>query len=215
MPPIRKRAALGPVTSLDPTKRALGQNPRRHARQRDNEQICAGSEVVARRVLKNPRLKLIWPRLEKNFDLDPYTFGQGVAQLTTSPKPRPTRAAQRLRDYVWIDKARARPARSRPIGDSLRRGCSLAKRGQPLAGHCGFVTDGANNQRFPAARGPPRWLRAEGVAALHLRRRPSRPPRDIIVANLFAPDVTFVSDEVNREMCVCGSQGLSGQFRAG
>jgi hypothetical protein len=196
-PADQKRAALA-RNALDPAK-GLGQNldP---LRAKDHEQI-ARVEIV-RGALKNPRLNLL-PRLEKNFDLDAFTFGQGVAQL---PQPETkTNASRKIDDYAWIEKlAPASPLT--PVGDSLREVINR-KRGQPLAGVV-LVTDGANNSGS-SPREAAAALRAEGVP-LYIYGVGITSPRDIIVANIFAPDVTFVKDEVAVTVRV-RSQGLSGQ----
>ena len=193
----QKRAALA-RNVLDPAK-GLGQ-PLDGIRAKDNEQI-ARVEVV-RGALKNPRLNLL-PRLEKNFDLDPFTFGQGVAQLA-HPETK-TNESRKIADYTWIDKlAPASPLT--PIGDALRDVINR-KRGQPLAGIV-LVTDGANNSGAQP-REVATMLRAEGVP-LYVYGVGITSPRDIIVANIFAPDVTFVSDDVAVTVRV-RSQGLSGQ----
>src|SRR6185436_7231343 len=72
----QKRAAIA-KNILEATK-GLAQNLDRN-RGREIDQI-ARVEVV-KGALKNPRLNLL-PRLERDFDLDPFTFGQGVVQLS-------------------------------------------------------------------------------------------------------------------------------------
>ena len=42
------------------------------------------------------------PRLERNFDLDPFTFGQGVAQLA-QPEVK-TNDQRAIADFTWVDK---------------------------------------------------------------------------------------------------------------
>jgi hypothetical protein len=193
----QKRAALA-RNVLDPAK-GIGQ-PLDAMRSKDNEQV-ARVEVV-RGALKNPRLNLL-PRLEKNFDLDPFTFGQGVAQLL-HPETK-TNESRKIEDYTWIEKLAPTSALT-PIGDALRDVINR-KRGQPLAGIV-LVTDGANNSGSQP-REVAAMLRADGVP-LYVYGVGITSPRDIIVANIFAPDVTFVKDEVNVTVRV-RSQGLSGQ----
>lgn len=193
----QKRAALA-RNVLDPTK-GIGQ-ALDAMRGKDNEQV-ARVEIV-RGALKNSRLNLL-PRLEKNFDLDPFTFGQGVAQLS-QPETR-TNESRKIEDYIWIDKLTPASALT-PIGDALRDVINR-KRGQPLAGIV-LVTDGANNSGSQP-REVAAMLRAEGVP-LYVYGVGITSPRDIIVANIFAPDVTFVKDEVAVTVRV-RSQGLSGQ----
>lgn len=193
----QKRAAIA-RNILDATK-GLGQNLDLN-RTREFEQI-ARVELV-KGALKNPKLNLL-PRLERDFDLDPFTFGQGVAQL---PQPAAkTNEARTLEDYTWVDKL-APGSPLTPIGDSLRDVINR-KRGQPLAGVL-LITDGANNSGSQP-REAAALLRAEGVP-LYVYGVGITSPRDIIVGNIFAPDVTFVRDEVNVTVRV-RSQGLSGQ----
>ena len=94
------------------------------------------------------------------------------------------------------------------MGDALRDVVNR-KRGQPLAGVL-LVTDGANNsgaQPLESAAA----LRQEGVP-LYVYGVGITSPRDIIVANLFAPDVTFVKDEVTVTVRV-RAQGLRAKRR--
>lgn len=193
----QKRAALA-RNLLEPSK-GLGQSL--GAGQSREVEQSARLELV-RAVLKNPRLNLL-PALEKNFDLDPFSFGQGVAQL---PHPETkTNATRQIADYTWIDGLAAASPLT-PIGDSLREVINR-KRGQPLAGVV-LVTDGANNSGSQP-REAAALLRAEGVP-LYVYGVGITSPRDIIVANIFAPDVTFVKDDVAVTVRV-RSQGLSGQ----
>lgn len=195
----QKRAALA-RNVLDPTK-GLNQNLD-VARAKDNEQLSRVD--VVKSALKNPRLNLL-PRLDRDFDLDPFTFGQGVVQLSHAEQDSTNRTARKIDDFTWIDKL-APSSPLTPIGDALREVINR-KRGQPLAGVV-LVTDGANNSgsqpreiaSMLAQEGVPLYVYGVGITS----------PRDIIVANLFAPDVTFVRDEVNVNVRV-RSQGLSGQ----
>jgi hypothetical protein len=196
----QKRAALA-RNLIDPTK-GLGQNVD-PARVREIEQI-ARIEVV-RGALKNPRLNLL-PRLNREFDLDPFTFGQGVAQLAQPQNVSTNKeSARRIEDFTWIDQLAPHHPLT-PIGDSLREVLNR-KRGQPLAGIM-LVTDGANNSGSQP-REAAALLRSEGVP-LYVYGVGITSPRDIIVGNIFAPDVTFVRDEVPVTVRV-RSQGLNGQ----
>ena len=193
----QKRAAMA-GNLIDPAK-GLEQNLDR-GRAREIEQL-ARIDVV-KGALKNNKLNLL-PRLERDFDLDAFTFGQGVAQLPESQTK--TNAAHQIEDFTWIDKlAPASPLT--PIGDSLREVINR-KRGQPLAGVV-LITDGANNSGSQP-REAAALLRAEGVP-LYVYGVGITSPRDIIVGNIFAPDVSFVRDEVNVTVRV-RSQGLNGQ----
>ncbi len=193
----QKRAGI--ARGLLEANKGLTQNLDRN-RAREVEQIARIDLVKG--VLKNSKLNLL-PRLERDFDVEPFTFGQGVAQL---PHPAAkTNEARSIEDFAWIDKlAPASPLT--PIGDSLREVINR-KRGQPLAGLV-VITDGANNSGSQP-REAATLLRAEGVP-LYVYGVGITSPRDILMGNLFAPDVTFVRDEVNVTVRV-RSQGLSGQ----
>jgi hypothetical protein len=198
----QKRAAIA-RDILEPDK-GLGQNLAPGGG-RTVEQIARVD--VVKGALKNPRLNLL-PRLERHFDLDPFTFGQGVAQLgrpAASSSSTNTAAVRTVDDYTWIDSL-APSSPLTPIGDSLREVINR-KRGQPLAGVV-LITDGANNSgaqpREVAAA-----LRQEGIP-LYVYGVGITSPRDIIVGTIFAPDVTFVKDEVTVTVRV-RSQGLNGE----
>jgi uncharacterized membrane protein len=171
--------------------------------------------ALVKQVLQNPQLNLL-PRLDREFDLAVMTFGQGLVELsarkveTNAPA---SKAGPARRDgspyppgqFPWVAGLSAtNPATA--IGDALREVLNR-KRGQPLAGVL-LVTDGANN-----SGSPPREFvglyRQEGVP-LYAYGAGITQPRDIIVANLFAPDVTFVKDEALATVRV-RSQGLAGQ----
>src|SRR5207248_3489233 len=92
------------------------------------------------------------------------------------------------------------------IGDALREVINRM-RGQPLAGIL-LVTDGANNSGSQP-REAAALLRQEGVP-LYTYGVGITSPRDIIVGNIFAPDITFVKDEVPITVRV-RSQGLRGE----
>ena len=193
----QKRAGL--ARNLLEANKGLNQNLDR-TRIREVEQVARIDLVKG--VLKNPRLNLL-PRLEREFDLDAFTFGQGVAQL---PQPQSkTNESRKIEDFTWIDKL-APGSPLTPMGDSLREVINR-KRGQPLAGVV-LITDGANNSGSQP-REAAALLRAEGVP-LYVYGVGITSPRDIIVGNIFAPDVSFVRDEVPVTVRV-RSQGLSGQ----
>jgi len=199
----QKRAAIG-KDLLDPAKglaQALDPN------------LLKQTEHVARidlltSVLKNERLNLL-PLLDKEFDLDAFTFGQGVAPIAAR-KEAGTNAAPKegqttVDQFTWVDKLGAtNPATA--IGDAMREVVNR-KRGQPLAGIL-LMTDGANNSGSPP-REMASLLRAEGVP-LYVYGMGITSPRDIIVGNIFAPDVTFVKDEVPITVRI-RSQGLKGE----
>ena len=195
----QKRAALA-FGTLNPTN-GLWQELARTA---TNAAALARADVL-KAVLKNPKLNLL-PRLEKDFDLVPFTFGENLAELPR--RIANTNAAARLplaAQYPWIDRLNPQ-SQLTAMGDALRD-LLTRERGQPLAGVF-LVTDGANN-----SGSPPREIaglfRQENIP-LYVYGLGITSPRDIIVASLFAPDVTFVKDEVPVTVRV-RSQGLAGQ----
>ena len=202
-----KRAALA-RNLIDPTK-GLSQ-PVEAARATGLAQLARLDLVKG--VLKNERLDIL-PKLDQEFELVPFTFGDSVVAL---PRLRPEliageaevkRAKKKatVQQFDWVDKLDANGATT-PIGDSLRDAVTR-KRGQPLAGVV-LVTDGANNSGV-SPREIAAQLKQEGVP-LYIYGIGITSPRDIIVANLFAPEVSFVKDEVAVNVRV-RSQGLAGE----
>ena len=200
-PNDRKRAAIARDV-IDPEK-GLAQNLD-GARVREIEQVARVDLIKA--ALTNARLNLL-PRLDREFDVDPFAFGQGVVQLSR-PAPLATNASEReerrIEDFTWVQELAARSPVT-PIGDSLREVINR-KRGQPLAGVV-LISDGVNNSGSQP-RDMADLLRQEGVP-LYVYGVGITSPRDIIVGNLFAPDVSFVKDEVPVTVRV-RSQGMSG-----
>jgi hypothetical protein len=203
----KRRAAIG-KNLLDPQKGFSQSLDRNEAK--EVEQI--GRTDLLKGVLKNPRLNLL-PRLEKEFDLDPFVFGQGLVEL-----PRIKAAATNALDaaevsakkvsieqYTWIDGLEPNgPVTA--IGDALREVINR-KRGQPLGGIV-LVTDGVNNSGSQP-REAAALLRQEGVP-LYTYGIGITSPRDIIVSHLLAPDVSFVQDDVPVAVRV-RAQSVSGQ----
>lgn len=167
-------------------------------------------------VLENTRLNLI-PRLQKHFDLAAYQFGSSVGDLMGEESGQRTNApsASSLSKKStssepdlaagWADRLDGHFT-STALGDALREVVNR-KRGQPLGGII-VVTDGANNSGSPPLEGAER-LREEGVP-LYLYGVGLTAPRDVIVGNVFAPEVTFVQEEMEVTARVRG-QGLAGQ----
>ncbi len=217
----QKRAALAKDV-LDPA-RGLNQALDR-GRARDLEQVARIDLVRA--VFQNERLKLL-PRLDQEFELAAYSFGQGTAELAarkaaggtnqgggsatamaTAPgtaRPGGRRPLASVDQFDWVE----RLAASAPVtagGDAIRDVLSR-KRGQPLAGIV-MVTDGVNNSGSQP-RDAALLARQEGVP-LYLYGVGITSPRDIILQNLFGPEVTFVKDEVPITVRLRG-QGLAGE----
>ena len=171
---------------------------------------------LVKAALRNEQLDLL-PRLDEKFDLVPFSFGQRVTELPREKAgqppakegdpgaPPPKQRKARPQDFPWVDRLEA-ASTGTALGDALRE-VLQRKRGQPLAGLV-LATDGANNlgsqPRDVAAQlreaGVPLFIYGTGITA----------PRDIIVANLFAPEVSFAKDEVEVKVRV-RSQGLAGE----
>ena len=105
----------------------------------------------------------------------------------------------------WIDSLKA-TGNQTAIGDAVRDAI-LRKRGQPVAGVL-LITDGGNN----AGSLPPeaaKMAHEENLQIYSYGVGITR-PRDIIVSNVFAQNVSFVKDEVPVTVRLRG-QGLAGQ----
>lgn len=200
----QKRAAIA-RGSLDPQK-GLGQQLDRNVG-RQFEQLPRVD--VARSALQNERLNLL-PRLDRDFDLAAFTFGQNLLEISARREQASTNASEKekkvtVHDFMWVKQLQAEsPATA--VGDALREVVNR-KRGQPLAGVL-LVTDGANNSGAQPLQSAAA-LRQEGVP-VYIYGVGITSPRDIIVANIFAPDVTFVKDEVVVTVRV-RSQGLKNE----
>jgi hypothetical protein len=162
---------------------------------------------------KNQKLNLL-PRLDREFDLAAFTFGQGVVEVSARSAATqdkvgrgvPAEPQQVTADqFTWVDRLTATNAVT-AIGDAMREVLNR-KRGQPIAGVV-LVTDGANNSgNLPLESAG--LLRQEGVPVYPYGVGITQ-PRDIIVGNMFAPEITFSKDEVPITVRVRG-QGLKGE----
>ncbi len=200
----RKRAAIA-MDALDP-KAGLGQSLRAD---RAAAFLQMARVDLVKGALQNPRLDLL-PRLDQEFDLSAFSFGQGLAELS---RGRTNAAAQEgkgrrranLSSFDWVETIEAKST-STALGDAVRD-ILQRKRGQPLAGIV-LITDGVNNAGIHP-RDAAAQARAEGVP-LYIHGVGITSPRDIILQNLFAPDVSFVKDEVAVTVRV-RAQGLAGE----
>lgn len=158
---------------------------------------------VVRSALKHEKLNLL-PRLDREFDLSAFTFGQGVVEVST----RRTGTNQQevtVNDFTWVDRLSAtNPVTA--IGDAVREVLNR-KRGQPVAGVV-LVTDGANNSGTMPLEAAG-LLRQEGLP-LYVYGVGITRPRDVNVGGMFAPEITFSKDEVPITVRV-RSQGLKGE----
>jgi hypothetical protein len=197
----QKRAAIARGT-LDPRK-GLGQQLDPGLR-REVEQVPRME--IAKGALKNNRLNLL-PRLDRDFDLAAFTFGQNLLEISARREQLKTNSANEPKNpgaesFTWVNQLEPQSPLT-ALGDALREVVNR-KRGQPLAGVL-LVSDGANNSGTQPLESAA-VLRQEGVP-IYVYGVGITSPRDIIVANLFAPDVTFVKDEVAVTVRV-RSQGL-------
>jgi hypothetical protein len=197
----QKRAAIA-RGSLDPQK-GLSQQLDRNVG-RDFEQVPRLD--IVKGALANERLNLL-PRLDRDFDIVAFTFGQNLLEISARREQTTNSGGKEVsaHDFIWVNQLQAeKPVTA--IGDALREVMNR-KRGQPLAGVL-LVTDGANNSGAQPLQSAAA-LRQEGVP-VYIYGVGITSPRDIIVANVFAPDVTFVDDEVPVTVRV-RSQGLKGE----
>ena len=162
------------------------------------------SEVL-KSMLTNDRLQLL-AKLGQTYDLVPYSFGQTLQSLSSSdasaPPPAadaPARPASFL-DSITFDKPYT------AIGDAVRSLLDL-KRGQPVAGIF-LVTDGGNNygsQPVDAAA-----LAQQDKVPLYIYGVGISSPHDIIVSQVFAPEVEFAREEATASITV-RSQAMKGR----
>ncbi len=138
---------------------------------------------VVKNTLRNDKLRLL-RRLNRDYDLRFFTFGDATAELPPADPNDPAKT-----DAAWIDALKA-DAPATAIGDALRQTLGRV-RGQPLAGIV-LVTDGAAN----AGEQPLGAAELAGVenVPLYVYGVGISEPRDIVVANVFGPEVAFFDD---------------------
>jgi hypothetical protein len=153
---------------------------------------------LVKAVLKDAKLHLL-PDLQRRSDLATFGFGQDTVEIPQTYSPSGEA------DFSWLDNMTAKSPLT-AIGDGVRDVISR-KRGQPLAGVF-LITDGGNNSGIQTAEAA-NLAQQEGVP-LYIYGVGITSPRDIIVGNLFAPDVAFVKDELPVTVHVRG-QGLKGE----
>ncbi|MCE0483175.1 MAG: hypothetical protein LV479_02930 [Methylacidiphilales bacterium] len=149
------------------------------------KQITRSDELKA--MLTNDRLQLL-SKLSESYDVVPYAFGQSLQPLSggngSAASANGAKPSSML-DGVTFDKPYT------AIGDAVRSLLDL-KRGQPLAGIF-LITDGGNNygsQPVDAAA-----LAQQDKVPLYIYGVGITSPHDIIVSQVFAPDVAFVKEE--------------------
>ncbi|MCE0523984.1 MAG: hypothetical protein LV480_13830 [Methylacidiphilales bacterium] len=153
---------------------------------------------VLKSMLTNDKLQLL-ARLSKTYDIVPYTFGQTLQAVsgsdTSGSTPQPADAGAKnssFLDAITFDKPYT------AIGDAVRTLLDL-KRGQPLAGIF-LITDGGNNygsQPLDAAA-----LAQQDKVPLYIYGVGITSPHDIIVSQVFAPDVVFAREEAEASVTV-------------
>lgn len=201
----QKRVAIAKGL-VDPAKGLAGGFDK--GRTKEVDQVARVDIVKA--ALKNERINLL-PNLDKEFDLEAFAFAQGVAAIDskkesdTNESARASSKRVTVDQFTWVDRLGATNSAT-AIGDAIREIVNR-KRGQPLAGVI-LVTDGANNSGSQP-REVASMLRQENLP-LYIYGVGITSPRDIIVANIFAPDVTFIKDEVAVTVRV-RAQGLRGE----
>jgi len=168
---------------------------------------------TARAVLENPRLDLL-TKLARDCELEPWTFGTRTEPLfapaaTSAPaadaSPVPSQTIGGTTDFGWTKELTAAD-KTTALGDAVRALLDR-KRGQAVAGIF-ILTDGASNTGAPpldaattAGRdGIPLFLYGVGLTS----------PQDVIVANVFGPEIAFADEEVPVNVRV-RSQGLPGR----
>ena len=165
----------------------------------------ARSEVV-KSMLTNDRLHLL-EKLSQTYDVIPYTFGQTLQALSSNtdasgkpPDKNEAAKASSFLDSITFDKPYT------AIGDAVRTLLDL-KRGQPVAGIM-LVTDGGNNygsQPLDAAA-----LAQQDKVPLFIYGVGITSPHDIIVSQVYSPEVVFAKEEAQATVTV-RSQAMNGR----
>jgi len=191
-----KRAAIA-MGALDPAKgldQPLSkQDASRFAAVRRTDLVYAILKNNRMALLKDKQATLL-ERLASEYAIHAFSFGaaltdlgQGQASATRPAGGDPQSGAV---SYDWVGSI---PSDSpvTPLGDAVSE-VIRRKRGQPLAGIV-IMTDGGNNAgsdplavaRIAEQEGVPLYTYGVGISS----------PKDIIVANIFAPEVCFARDE--------------------
>jgi hypothetical protein len=160
---------------------------------------------VLKSMLTNDRLQLL-AKLGQSYDLVPYTFGQTLQAVSGAPAtetPPPDDNAPKstsFLDGITFDKPYT------AIGDAVRSLLDL-KRGQPLAGIF-LITDGGNNYGSPPLDAAA--LAQQDKVPLYIYGVGISSPHDIIVSQVFAPEVVFAREEAQVAVTV-RSQAMKGR----
>lgn len=152
---------------------------------------------IMREVLGNEDIDLI-PRLADKFDLVFFTFNEEVSEISNPLEPT-AEGGDTLADLT------AESPRTQ-LGNAIREMLDR-KRGQPLAGML-MLTDGASNGGMPPMAAATQAGQDE--TPLYFFGVGITEPLDIVVSNLYLPEVVTVEDEVNATIRFRG-QGLADQ----
>lgn len=164
---------------------------------------------LVKTVLHSDKLDLL-PRLAKDYNVDTFTFDNTVTQIPegsyrqTSAKDAAQNPSEPITKSSWIEKLASAGGQT-AVGDALRS-VVARKRGQPMAGIV-LITDGANNSGSdPLAAAQiakdariPLFIYGVGITS----------PKNLLVGNIFAPEISFVKDDVPVTVRV-KSQGVVG-----
>ncbi|GHC01440.1 hypothetical protein [Cerasicoccus arenae] len=153
---------------------------------------------IMRAVLGNTDIDLI-PRLNDKFDLVFFTFNEEVSEISNPLEVPESGENKKLTDLT------ATSPRTQ-LGNAVREILDR-KRGQPLAGML-LLTDGASNGGMPPMAAATQA--GQDKAPLYFFGVGITEPLDIVVNNLYMPEVVTVEDEVNATIRFRG-QGLAGQ----
>jgi uncharacterized membrane protein len=167
-----------------------------------NHQVARIDLVKA--ALSNPEIDLL-PRLQRGFDVQPFTFGRGILSVSGTNATTDGIASNITAVGNWVHTLTATNAAT-ALGDAMRE-LVKRKRGQAIAGVV-VITDGANNSGIPP-REAAETLKAEGIPA-YVYGVGVHSPRDLVLQNVFAPEVSFADDDVDVSVRL-RSQGLKGQ----
>lgn len=162
---------------------------------------------LVKTVFKSPKFDLL-PRLAKDYNVDTFTFDSTLTDvpagsLRQQPQGGNAPTTTQPANTAWLD-ALAPAGQQTAVGDALRA-VVARKRGQPMAGIV-LVTDGANNSGSdPRAAAQ---LAKDARVPLYIYGVGITSPRNLVVGNIFAPEISFVKDEVPVTVRV-KSQGIT------
>jgi hypothetical protein len=165
----------------------------------------ARSDLV-KSMLTNDKLNLL-SKLSQTYDVVPYIFGQTLQAMSSAgdeaqgkAPPKDDNSATAFLNSIPFDKPYT------AIGDAVRSLLDL-KRGQPVAGIL-LITDGGNNygsQPLDAAA-----MAQQDKVPLFIYGVGITSPHDIIVSQVYTPEVIFAKEEATATVTV-RSQSMQGR----